>query len=225
MRIIRHQNRKERNGPRRGHRYRDHLLLDFLFCMGHSPSVPRATRKGQQMKRSLQIVLLIVSGVLTIFIAGLWAWSYSAPHSLRYSRACGEIQAVTDRGIIQLDLILGDTKARGLEWDSHRRCVGWGRAELDMFRPKSGFAMPWADLGFATWSYTRSLQMFFGPNLPARVFFFPFWSVMLLPGCFCVWLLTLRRRSSVKTASGHSCTISNRGVIPVSLSSRQQHAL
>lgn len=139
------------------------------------------------MKRTLQLGLLIVSGSLLLLVAAVWAWSFRAPHSLRYSRACGEFQLLIDRGLIQIDLVRGDTEDRGFEWDSHRRSAGWGRAELEMFMPKVGIGKFFADFGFATWSYTRSLQMIFGPNLPGRVFFFPFWFLALFPISALVW--------------------------------------
>jgi hypothetical protein len=151
------------------------------------------------MKRILHSTSLLVSGGLVILITCLWAWSYHAPHSLLFSHACGEVECLTDRGIIQVNLVWGDTECRGVSWDSHQRSAGWGRAELDLFGPEAGIGRLFADIGFATWSYTRTLQMFFGPSLPGRVFFFPFWFVMLFSSSMLAWhgWMSMRRHRSI----------------------------
>jgi hypothetical protein len=61
------------------------------------------------MKRILHSTSLVVSGGLVILITCLWAWSYHAPLSLLFSHACGEVECLTDRGIVQVDLVWGCT--------------------------------------------------------------------------------------------------------------------
>ncbi len=118
--------------------------------------------------------------LLLLLVAGLWLASYRAPHSLRYTRACGEIQVLADRGIVQVDLVWGDTGDRGFEWDAHHRSASWGRTSLDTFRPRQGFGKIPGDLGFASWSYERHFGSIFS-GLPGRVVFFPFSFVILFP--------------------------------------------
>src|SRR6266536_2590264 len=109
------------------------------------------------MKRFFLIASRILSSCLFVFVACVWAWSYHAPHSLLYSQASGEVQALTDRGILQVDLVRGDTEDRSFEWDAHRRSAGWGREELALFKPEAGFGRLLADFGFASWSYDRTI--------------------------------------------------------------------
>ena len=132
------------------------------------------------MKHIFHIALRIISGFLFVFVACIWAWSYHAPHSLKYSRACGEIRVLADRGIFQVDLVCGDTEDRGFAWDDYRRSASWGRTTLDTFKPKAGFGHFLAKFGFASWSYSRHLNGFLSPGLPGRVVFLPLWLLALV---------------------------------------------
>ena len=163
------------------------------------------------MKRFLQNPTWMLSGCLFAFVACVWAWSYLAPHSLRYGWASGEIQVLTDKGIFQVDVVRGDTKARGFEWDSHRRSVAWGREDLDMFKPKAGIGKLLADLGFASRSYDRIIQ-WLDPTLPGRVVFIPIWFcalVVVLP-LFIQLVIAPGRRRSCWDASPKTCGSASR---------------
>ena len=109
---------------------------------------------------------------------------------------------LTDKGILQLDLVKGDTEDRGFEWDAHRRSAGWGRAEPNMFKPQSGLGRLLADFGFASWSYDRVIDGFFSPALPGRIVFRPLWFlavVVLAPALGFLVVLTGRRSAKVTT--------------------------
>jgi hypothetical protein len=103
---------------------------------------------------------------------------------------------LADKGIIQIDLVRGDTEDRGLERDGYPRSASWGKAELDMFKPTAGFGSFLANAGFASSSYERTVRMF-GPPLPGRVVFIPFWFLALVVTFSAVvlqWVFVLSRR-------------------------------
>ncbi|KAF0179491.1 MAG: hypothetical protein FD161_1331 [Limisphaerales bacterium] len=95
------------------------------------------------------------------------------------------------QGIIQIDLVWGDTEDRGFEWDSHLRLSGLARENLGMFKPKHGIRGVLASVGFETHSYDRMLG-FLGPSLPSQVVFLPFWFLSL--SCGSLLLLQVMRR-------------------------------
>jgi hypothetical protein len=162
------------------------------------------------MKRFFQIATRTLSGCLFIFVACLLAWSYHAPHSVRCSQASGEIQVLTDRGILQIDLVRGDTEDRGFEWDAHRRSAAWGRAVLEMWKPKAGFGKLWADLGFASWPYDRHLHGLLSPSLPGRAILLPLWFLALVvvsPVLIEVIVVLTRRRSNKPDAANPAITL------------------
>ncbi len=136
----------------------------------------------RQIKTALGAIGLIFPITFVLVLAALWAISYDATHSLRYSREAGEVQLLVDRGLLQIDFVQGDTTDRGFEWEAHRRSASWGRTSLKTFKPDAGPGRLLADLGFGGWAYG-----IFGRGLEGRVLFVPFWFVILFPGIVFVW--------------------------------------
>ena len=81
----------------------------------------------------------------------------------------------------------------------------WGRALLDLEKPKNGFAGLLADFGFASWSYDRDLS-FVDSALPGRAVFMPLWFlalIVVLPALIELIVVLMRRRPG-PTTSGMS---------------------
>ncbi len=139
------------------------------------------------MKQFLAPITVLLPAFLFFSVAALWTLSYQSMHSVRYGRSVGEIRLLWDKGILQVDVVQGDTKNPGFEWDAHRRAASGGRATLNMFKPKAGPGRFFADLGFAQWTYSLYVGGWFSEGHTGLVVFFPFWFVILFPAALFGW--------------------------------------
>ena len=141
------------------------------------------------MKNFLGPVALVFSAFVFFGVAALWTLSYQGMHSVLVSARVGDIRVLWDKGIVQVDVVRGDTQESSFEWDAHRRSASGGRATLNMFKPRAGVGRFFADLGFAQWSYSRYVGGWFSEGHPGWVVFCPFWFVILFPGLVVAWQL------------------------------------
>src|SRR6476660_4607340 len=44
---------------------------------------------------------------------------------------------ILDNGLVQVDLVRGDTKERGVKWNDYDRAISWGCKQLDLAGPRS----------------------------------------------------------------------------------------
>ena len=153
------------------------------------------------MRARLVSLLAAVSVGVCLITATLWIESYRQTRSVRYSHHRFECLILIDRGLLQADLLAGDSGDRGLAWDDYRRMAAYGRDTLNAFcRP------PWNRFGFGTRTYARSVGGGFmrGPQIPGRAVFVPLWFVAVATApAPLLWLKGRRRRK--RREAGNLC--------------------
>jgi hypothetical protein len=144
------------------------------------------------VKRRLFNLLAALSLVLCVASLISCAGSYHRAYSIRYAAPSATLLCVLDKGLIQIDLVHGDTKERGLEWNDYDREVSWGRKELNFYGPPTILTR----LGFGAWRYrlhVGSLRF-----LRANKVFIPVWCLgamtILSPAIWTYWVVRRARR-------------------------------
>ena len=153
------------------------------------------------MRVRLGSLLAAVSVGVFLITATLWIESHRRTRSVRYSHPRFECFVLVDRGLLQVDLLNGDSEDRGLAWDDYRRMAAYGHDSFNAFgRP------PWNRFGFGTRAYGRIVDGGFmiGPKIPGRDFFVPLWFVALATApAPLLWLKGRRRRK--RREAGNLC--------------------
>src|SRR5580704_6295328 len=165
------------------------------------------------MRLRLFNVLAGVSLLLFATTNVLWATTWRNPHSVRYSSPRCEVFVLTERGLVQVDVVRGDTTDRGWAFDDFRRFGDWGWYTVKMFGPTTGWGALLTPVGFGGWSHTRDIGYgFWGARrarLPAYELFFPLWFLILcwmIPPSFFLknrYRQHRRRRNGLCTSCGY----------------------
>jgi hypothetical protein len=153
--------------------------------------------------------IVALSAGLCIGSLVVWAASWHIAHSIRYSSCIGEIFVLTERGLVQVDVVQGDTEDRGVSVDDYRRSGDWGWYTLRIFGPRAGLPRYLCALGFWGEEYIRDIgNDFLSPpsaQLKALQFFFPIWVATAISLIVPVALLFARYRNARRNRGDH-CT-------------------
>jgi hypothetical protein len=160
-----------------------------------------------RFRRRLFNGIVALSAGLCVGSLAVWAASWQNAHSIRYSSSVGEIFVLTEGGLVQVDVVRGDTEDRGVSVDDYRRFGDWGWYTLRIFGPRAGLPRYLCALGFWGEEYTRDIGGDFLPppsaQLRALQFFFPIWVATAISLIVPIALLFVRYRSVRRNRADH----------------------